>query len=196
VKDGAVVEDLAGNELETPVQDDTTVTVVDLDNAGSATISIGTITESATTPGGFTLQVTPTSVGTLVLRVKDGAQVEDLAGNELDTPVVDDTTVTVVNDPPVANNDSYTIAKGKDTLTVPASRGVLANDTDPEGDTLKVSLERAPGVGTLKLRGDGSFVYKMPKRTYEGNEFNGVAFVYEVSDGAGNTARAKVTINK
>jgi hypothetical protein len=106
-------------------------------------------------------------------------------------------TVNAVNDVPVANKDSYTMTDGERSISVPASSGVLANDTDAqEGDTLTVKLLRGPQVGTLKLRADGSFVYKMPKRTYERNEFNGVAFVYEVSDGAGETDRAKVTINK
>lgn len=274
--------------------DQSTLTADDLDNAGTASISIGAITESSTTPGLFTVEVTPTTLGTLVLRVKDAAQVEDVAGNELETPVQDDTTVTVVNnkpvanddayevdedhtltvpaqegvldndtdpdsadtleavqvngpshgsltleedgsftytpeenfsgedsftyeatddnggtdtatveitvepldDPPVAQKDTYTIAKGSKSLSVPASSGVLANDSDPEGDTLTVSLVRGPQVGMLKLRRDGSFVYKMPKRTFERNEFHGVAFVYEVSDGQGGTDTAKATINK
>ena len=102
----------------------------------------------------------------------------------------------VVNAPPVAQNDSYTIQEGKRSLRVPASAGVLANDSDPEGDALTVRLVRAPQVGTLKLRKDGSFVYEMPKKMFLRNEFNGVAFVYEVRDELGNTDRAKVTINK
>jgi hypothetical protein len=101
-----------------------------------------------------------------------------------------------VNNPPVAQKDTYTMPEGQRSLNVPASTGVLANDSDPEGGTLELSLVRAPRVGTLKLREDGSFVYRMPKKTFERNEFNGVAFVYEVSDGQGNTDRAKVTINK
>jgi hypothetical protein len=60
-------------------------------------VSIGTIAESSTTPGTFTVEVTPTTAGTLVLRVKEGAEVKDVAGNELDTDpaIEDDTTVTV-----------------------------------------------------------------------------------------------------
>jgi hypothetical protein len=103
----------------------------------------------------------------------------------------------VENVPPEATKDTYTIADGQRSFTVPAASGVLANDIDAqEGDTLTVKLLRGPNVGSLKLRADGSFVYKMSKRTFERNEFNGVAFIYEVSDGAGNTDRAKVTINK
>jgi hypothetical protein len=104
-------------------------------------------------------------------------------------------TVEGCSTPPVAKKDTYAIQEGERTLTVPAATGVLANDSDSEGDTLTVRLVRGPQVGTLKLRADGSFVYRMPKRTLERNGFK-VAFVYEVSDGQGNTDRAKVTINK
>ena len=103
--------------------------------------------------------------------------------------------VAVVNSPPVAKKDSYTIEEGERRLTVAAS-GVLANDTDAEEDTLTATLVRGPLVGSVKLREDGSFVYKMPKKRYKKNEFNGVAFVYEVSDGQGGTDRTKVIINK
>ena len=64
---------------------------------------------------------------------------------------------------------------------------MLANDTDAqEEDTLTATLVKGTVVGTLKLNQDGSFVYRMPKRTYLRNEFNGVTFVYEVSDGKGD----------
>jgi large repetitive protein len=44
-----------------------------------------------------------------------------------------------VNDAPRAEDDSY--STNKDTpLSVPASEGVLANDTDPDGDTLSAVL--------------------------------------------------------
>ena len=103
----------------------------------------------------------------------------------------------VENNSPVANPDSYTIAKSKNSLTVPASSGVLANDSDPqEEDTLTARLVRAPEVGKLRLNQDGSFTYTKPQKRFEKNRFNGVVFIYEVSDAAGNTDRAKVTISK
>ena len=140
-------------------------------------------------PSTATIIVTPTQCGTLTNTVTSDYGISASA----DFTVVGCTSPP----PPVANKDSYNIPDGDRSVTVPASSGVLANDTDAqEGDTLTVRLVRGPKVGKLKLREDGSFVYKMPKRTYERNEFNGVAFVYEVSDGARNTDRAKVTINK
>lgn len=68
-------------------------TAADLNNAGTAAITFGTITE--TTPGVFTVQVTPTSAGTIILRIPTGAVVTDLTGNTLVVPVQDNDTITV-----------------------------------------------------------------------------------------------------
>ena len=65
------------------------------DNNGTAGITIGTITETTPTSGIFTVQVTPTSSGSLNLRIPTGAVVKDVAGNNLVVPVADDTTITV-----------------------------------------------------------------------------------------------------
>jgi CSLREA domain-containing protein len=70
-----------------------TVTAADFENAGSSSIVIGTITE--TSPGVFTVQVTPTSAGALQLRIPTGADIRDTSNNALIVPVTDDTTVTV-----------------------------------------------------------------------------------------------------
>lgn len=66
----------------------------DLDNAGTAVIDIGTITNIGN--GVFTAVITPTSPGTLRLRLPSGATVTDLGGNPLATPVFDDDTLTVI----------------------------------------------------------------------------------------------------
>ncbi len=73
--------------------DSATVTAVDFDNAGTSNITIGTITE--TSPGVFTVQVTPTSAGTLILRIPTGSVITDTAGNPLAVPVSDNDTLTV-----------------------------------------------------------------------------------------------------
>jgi hypothetical protein len=74
--------------------DSSTVTSADFDNAGTSTISIGNISE--TSPGVFSVEVTPTTAGTLILRIPIGAVIKDVAGNDLVVPVQDDTTVNVV----------------------------------------------------------------------------------------------------
>ncbi|MEX2186849.1 MAG: Ig-like domain-containing protein [Pirellulales bacterium] len=58
---------------------------------------------------------------------------------------------------PTAVADSYT-AIGGATLNVPAA-GVLANDSDPEGDLLQASLVSGASNGTLNLSSNGSFSY-------------------------------------
>lgn len=75
--------------------DDSTVDSSDFGNAGTSSISIGTIVESS--PGVFSIPVTPTSIGTLRLQVNADAVLNDPAGNPLDTSaaIVDDETITV-----------------------------------------------------------------------------------------------------
>jgi len=77
--------------------DASTVTAADFGNAGSATLSIGTVTETSPTSGVFTVQASPTSAGTLQLRINAGAVLKDVAGNNLNTAtaIVDDTTLSV-----------------------------------------------------------------------------------------------------
>jgi autotransporter-associated beta strand protein len=70
-----------------------TVTSADFDNAGTSTISVGTPNESS--PGVFSVVVTPTTPGTLTLRIPTGAVIEDTSMNALVVPVQDDTTITV-----------------------------------------------------------------------------------------------------
>jgi hypothetical protein len=68
-------------------------------------------------------------------------------------------TITAVNDPPVAHNDSYSVPSGGPLSIV--ARGVLANDTDVDSDvnTLTAVLATPPSHGVLALNTDGSFAY-------------------------------------
>ncbi|MFN4943929.1 MAG: autotransporter-associated beta strand repeat-containing protein [Akkermansiaceae bacterium] len=71
----------------------------DFTNAGTSSITIGTITE--TSPGVFNVPVTPTTPGTLRLRIPTTAVIQDISANALITsPAIDDgTTVTVTGIP-------------------------------------------------------------------------------------------------
>jgi Bacterial Ig domain/Bacterial cadherin-like domain len=62
-----------------------------------------------------------------------------------------------LNHAPVAANDAYGVNQGG-TLNVPAA-GVLANDSDADGNALALSLVTGPAHGTLTLNPDGSFSY-------------------------------------
>ena len=48
--------------------------------------------------------------------------------------------------PPVANADSYTVVGGS--LTVPASSGLLANDTNPTGQPMTAAIVNPPVFGS------------------------------------------------
>lgn len=75
--------------------DAATVQTEDFGNAGTAASVISSVSE--TSPGVFLVSVTPTSVGSLQLRINAGALPNDLAGNPLNTTsaILDDTTITV-----------------------------------------------------------------------------------------------------
>jgi VCBS repeat-containing protein len=94
-----------------------------------------------------------------------------------------------VNDQaPVANADIYKIGKGK-TLTV-AAAGVLANDTDADGDALTARLVSGPANGSLTLNANGSFTYT-PNAGFTGTD----SFTYAANDKALDSSPATATIN-
>jgi hypothetical protein len=91
-----------------------------------------------------------------------------------------------VNDPPAATNNSYSVNAGG-TLTV-AAPGVLANDSDPDGDALTALLVSTTSGGSLTLNANGSFSYTPNAGT------TADAFTYRASDGALASAAATVSI--
>jgi alkaline phosphatase len=97
------------------------------------------------------------------------------------------------NRPPVANPDGITVAEGAMATALDGgAASVLNNDTDPDpGDTLTVNTTpvAAPQYGILVLNADGTFSY-----THDGSENLSDSFTYEVSDGAGATDTATVSI--
>jgi uncharacterized repeat protein (TIGR01451 family) len=92
---------------------------------------------------------------------------------------------------PVANNDSYSILQG-DSLTVNAAAGVLANDTDINGDQLVAKLDNGidETVGTLALNADGSFAFT-PNLAFSGQ----ASFTYIAFDGKAESSLATVTVS-
>jgi VCBS repeat-containing protein len=74
-------------------------------------------------------------------------QVSD--GSLTDTQAIS-VSVSNVNEAPVASNDLYAVDQNL-ALSVPAASGMLANDSDPEGDPLSVASVSAPAHGTLSL---------------------------------------------
>ncbi len=97
-------------------------------------------------------------------------------------------TINPVNDAPVAVDDTFNTPEDTE-LVVPAP-GVLANDTDADGETLSVvSVVTEPAHGVLALNADGSFTY-MPEENFFGSD----TFTYKVADGTGLFDEAVVTI--
>lgn len=93
-------------------------------------------------------------------------------------------TVTPVNDPPVAVADAFSGSENAQILG-----NVLANDSDPDGDTLTASLVAGVANGTLTLGPNGGFTYT-PAMGFFGTD----GFTYAVSDGNGGTATAAVSL--
>jgi uncharacterized delta-60 repeat protein len=98
-------------------------------------------------------------------------------------------TVQAVNDPPTATDDTYQ-RPPTSPLAVSAANGVLANDADIDGDTLRAILVSPPAQGSLTLNDDGSFTF-----TYSAGLTGPVTFTYKVNDGTadGNTATVTLT---
>ncbi|MGB3408012.1 MAG: tandem-95 repeat protein, partial [Jannaschia sp.] len=100
-------------------------------------------------------------------------------------------TVIPLNDPPVARNDGG-FSTLEDEIIVIDPSALLANDSDPNGDTLIVSaLERFPENGKVAFDTDGRIVFT-PRADFNGD----AGFRYEISDGRGgfDTAFVSITI--
>lgn len=97
-------------------------------------------------------------------------------------------TVNEANDPPVAAADSYELEQN-DSLTI-SSPGVLANDSDQNGDAMTALLVAGPSQGTLLLQQDGSFTYT-PNLDFAGTD----TFTYRASDGMDLSNPVTVTLN-
>lgn len=93
-------------------------------------------------------------------------------------------TVTPVNDDPVATDDVANSVEGQ-----PVTIDVLANDTDIDGDPLRV-IAATTSDGSVAINADGTITFTPPPG------FAGVAVVtYVVSDGHGGQATATVRID-
>lgn len=95
-------------------------------------------------------------------------------------------TVRSVNDAPVAGADAY--ATDEDTVLSVTAPGVLANDSDVDGDVL-TAIAVAPSNGTIVLNGDGSFDYT-PEPDFHGID----SFTYTATDGTATSSATTVTI--
>jgi uncharacterized repeat protein (TIGR01451 family) len=125
-----------------------------------------------TAPGSF-------GVLTFTLQVTDSLGLPALQPDEV--------IITINNHPPVAANDAYTLTE--DVPLSVAAPGLLANDSDPDSNTLTTTVVTAPAQGILALAVNGSFTY-----TPALNANGVVTFTYTVADGQGGFDQALVTL--
>jgi VCBS repeat-containing protein len=141
----------------------------------------GTVTVNSN--GSFTYRPAAGYVGTDSF--KYDARVLNLGVLVTDTATVN---LTVTNpNAPTAANDNYSATTGV-RLSVPAA-GVLANDSDDDGDALTAILVDGGGNGSLTLNANGSFTFT------SGGSFTGSrTFTYRAFDGAASSPTRTVTI--
>lgn len=98
-------------------------------------------------------------------------------GSLTSNPITVMLSIQEVNEAPIGEPDSYSVLESG-TLTVSAAQGVLANDTDPDNDSLTAILVDGPQHGSLSFNADGSFTYT-PAAGYYGTD----TFTYKAFDG-------------
>jgi hypothetical protein len=111
-------------------------------------------------------------------------------GINTSTPAAVSITVNAVNDNPVAVSDSGSdYAVTADQILIINAPGVLANDSDVDGDELDAVLVDNVSHGILTLNSDGSFTYD-PNDDYVGID----TFTYKATDGDLESEVVTVTI--
>jgi len=168
----ATIDNVLRNDTDADPGTTLTATLVTNPTRGSLSLNpTGTFTYIPQT--GFS------GVDSFVYRASDGIALSNPA------------TVTISvspNQPPVANNDTYTAFSGIPRNQPPP--GVKANDTDPNGDNLSIFLVSGPAQGSLTLNPDGSFIYTA-NATFQGVD----TFTYRAFDGiASSTATVTMSV--
>jgi hypothetical protein len=176
VDDSATVEEDSGRPIS--------VLANDTDPEGSA-LSISAL---GTPSAGGTVMVTGNQV--------QYAPAANFHGTELFTYTVSDgeltdtatvtVTVTPVNDPPQARDDTTTASEDGGSYLI----SVLANDSDVDGDAFSVTANsQGSAGGAVAIAMDGAALTYTPAPNFNGTE----TFTYTVSDGAGGSDSATVT---
>ncbi len=159
--------------------------------AADETTSLGTANGS----GSFSIPVTLTTNPTAASGVQFGVAAFCGGERNFDDPDRHGTTfgrfggasVEPENRPPVGVADSFTVVAGG-TLTVPGP-GVLANDSDPDGDVISASLFVGPTNGVASLTANGSLTYT-PNAGFTGTD----VIIYRVFDGRRESNNTTITI--
>lgn len=171
-------DDAAATTENTPVTVNVLANDTDPDGDALSLAGVGAASHGTAAANGSAVDYTPNSgyCGS------DSFTYTASDGSTTDTATVN-VSVACVADSPRPADDVKTTAE--DTAT---TVNVLANDTDPDGDTLSVTSVTDPPHGTTVNNGDGTVGY-----TPDPNYCGGDAFSYQVSDGS-LTGTATVTI--
>src|SRR5207249_2769586 len=155
--------------------------------ADAAMTFTGTLANLNNALVGLSYQPTANYNGSDTLTIATNDQGNTGSGGALSDTETVALTVTAVNDAPVATNDGYSTSE--DTPLTLAAAGVVANDTDIDGDLLAAVLVSGPANGSLTLNANGSFVYT-PNANFNGTD----SFTYQANDGTANSGVATVTL--
>ncbi|MCA9246979.1 MAG: tandem-95 repeat protein [Planctomycetales bacterium] len=140
----------------------------------------GTLILGSTGSVSYTPNADFSGTDSFVYRVYDGRFYSDNATVTI--------TVAPVNDAPDTLDDYY-FADRDTPISIDAAAGVLANDSDADGDALTVAIVNNPTGGTVTLNADGSFDYT------PNAGFNGVdTFTYIATDGVLDSRVTTVSI--
>ena len=173
-----------GNDFDPDATDVITVGTFDVTSAQGVPVSVnpnGTFSYDPTTVAALQQLALGQSVtDTFTYRVSDG---QTLSNTAIVTITIDGR-----NDAPTVGNDTYSVDE-EQTLTVAATLGVLANDSDLEGSPLWASMVTGASNGRVVLNSSGSFTYT-PNANFSGRD----SFTYLAGDGS-STSSGTVTLN-
>lgn len=201
VKEDASPNPVSGNVLTNDSDPDGDV--LSVANAGTVTLSYGSLTITSNGSYNYTLDNSNPTVNAL----NDGQTLTDTftytvsdghggTASETLTVTINGTTD---NSPPVAIADTNTVKE--DTAPNQISGNVLTNDSDADGHTLSVANGGTFVLtyGSLQINANGTYSYTLDNTNPVVNALNDGQqltdmFTYTVSDGHGGTASALLTV--
>jgi hypothetical protein len=153
---------------------------------------------SAESTGDGSTSTDPSTSTTMVADTSTSADVSSSSESETTTPAdtsssegESSSSTGEPNEPPVAVDDLYVMVMNDGGLDLAADVGVLANDSDPDGDAITVTEFDAVSVlgGTVDVAADGALVFT-PAAGVWGED----GFDYTIEDDQGETATAHVRL--
>jgi hypothetical protein len=165
---------------------DITLRATDLDNDVLQYAVIGEPQHGTLSANGAQLRYTPDAdfygADSFTFRAWDGYEYSNVATVTL--------VVRPVNDAPVAQDENFVMYANEEKTLRLSAPGLLANDSDAEGDTLQAVLTDAPRDADVTLKADGSFSFAPHNWR---SEIYTVTYV--VSDGKARSNPVTVTIS-